>query len=100
VHCTLTTEKSGRRISLDALPNPEVGSRDQHLDIDISSPTIMNVALGMSSKPDYQAWKDWILNAPAEARYVYLEHPDVRRRDYIFDDDIFDEGYGAGPVWG
>ena len=76
VHSTLNSDKSGRRILLE--PLRQTGSQPAAPTVECSSPMWMNIFFSFSGPPNFQAWKDWILNAPVDAVSVDLGHPDVR----------------------
>ncbi|TVY34603.1 hypothetical protein LOCC1_G008506, partial [Lachnellula occidentalis] len=79
VHCSLTTEQSGRRIMLHPVsvyrPVVPVGEHEWILSLPI------RVEVKHHGLDDTAAeWNEWILKAPAGAISVDLEHPDSRRR--------------------
>ena len=80
VHSTLTSDRSGRRILLEPLPHPD--AQPTPVAVEYPIPVLTSISLTLSRRPNARTWKEWILNAPVEATFVDLDHPDARERDF------------------
>lgn len=71
VHCTPTSEKSGRQIMLAPISAPQFQAASP--DHTPSIQNVMTVSFGVENAvADMESWRDWILKAPVDASHLIL----------------------------